>query len=182
MKKTVVFTFSRMNPPTIGHERVISTIIETAGKYKADHKVYLSQTCKAPSDPLDWEFKLRICKAAFPGVSISEDADIKTPFQALENLSSQYDRAILVVGQDQVNEFKTRMTKYAKIWNIDFHIVSAGNRNPESDGIEGVSATKLREYAVNGNKEAFFSNMPSNIKRDAKKLIYSNTIKGMKMP
>ena len=127
---SIVFTFGRMSPPTVGHEKLISCLVETAKNYGADHKVYLSQTHKAPTDPLEWSFKLRVCQAAFPGVSISRDPAIKTPIQALEIFKGKYDKVSLIVGSDQVEEFSTRMTPYAEKWGFIFEVISAGNRDP----------------------------------------------------
>jgi hypothetical protein len=169
-----------MAPPTIGHEKLISCLVETAKNYKADHKVFLSQTYKPPTDPLEWSFKLRVCQAAFPGVSISKDPAIKTPFQALESFKGKYNNIFLVVGSDQINEFSSRMTPYAEKWGFIFEVISAGNRDPLMEGIEGISASKLREFAINGEDEKFLSNLPKAINKRVGELLLRNTKKGLR--
>jgi len=177
----IVFTFGRMNPPTKGHERLVSTVVETAKQIGGDHIVFLSQTHNDSTDPLDWKFKTRICEAAFPGVKISKNSHIRTPFQALEEFKGLYEEVTLVVGGDQVNEFAQRMAPYAMQWGFrGFDVVSAGQRIDESEGIEGLSASKLRAYAVDGNKEAFFNGLPSSLKEGAKALVYEKVRKGIK--
>lgn len=177
---TIVFTFGRMNPPTKGHERLVSTVVETAKKIGGHHVVYLSQTQKAPTDPLDWNFKRRVCEASFPGVFISHDRNIKTPFQALESFKGVYEKVVLVVGGDQVSEFAERMSPYAKAWGMDFSIVSAGERIVESNGIEGISASKMRAFAEANNRAEFFNGLPDRLNKGAKNLVFENTKKGMK--
>jgi len=177
---TVVFTYGRMNPPTRGHERLITTVLETAKKVDGDHIVYLSHTQKSPTDPLDWKFKRRVCEAAFPGVNISNDELIRTPFQAFKELSNIYEKAILVVGSDQLDEFSIRMTPYAKQWGVEFEVISAGQRIIESDDIDGVSATKLRRYALENNKELFYAGLPSKLNESIKRLIFDKVRKCLK--
>ena len=177
---SIVFTFCRMSPPTIGHEKLISCLVETAKLYNADHKVFLSQTHKAPNDPLEWSFKLRVCEAAFPGVSISRDPAIRTPFQALESFKGKYNKVFLIVGEDRIEEFSTRMTPYAEKWGFIFEVISAGNRNPLTEGVEGISASKLREFAMNGEDEKFLSNLPKAINKKVGELLLRNTKKGLR--
>lgn len=177
----IVFTFGRMNPPTKGHERLVSTVVETAKQIGGDHIVFLSQTQNDSTDPLDWKFKTRICEASFPGVKISKNSQIRTPFQALEEFIGLYEEVTLVVGEDQVQEFAQRMAPYAMQWGFrGFDVVSAGRRIDESEGIEGMSASKLRKYAVDGNKDLFLEGLPSNLPKGAKNLVYEKVRKAIK--
>ena len=178
--KNIVFTFGRFNPPTKGHERLVSKVVETAKSICSDHIVYLSQTHKAPTDPLDWNFKRRVCESAFRGVNISQDTSIRNPYIALESLAKEYDNIMMVVGSDQAEEFTKRFTPYADKWGIQFSVVSAGQRIVESEGVEGMSATKLRQYAAEGNKEKFFQSLPESLNDNVKRLVYTNVRKGLK--
>ena len=180
MMDSIVFTFGRFNPPTKGHQRVVSTVVETAKSLNADHIVYLSQTHKSPTDPLDWGFKRRVCESAFRGVNISQDTSIRNPYIALEHLAKEYDNIVLVAGSDQVEEFTKRFTPYTNTWGINFSVISAGQRIVESEGVEGISATKLRQYATENNKEKFFLGLPESLKENIKNLIFTNVKKGLK--
>ena len=179
--KTVVYTFGRMNPPTRGHERLVTKVVETARELDADHVIFLSQTQRAPTDPLEWSFKRRICEAAFPGVWISDDKTIRNPFQALERLKEEYEQIILVAGSDQVEDYK-KFSSYVSDWEVGFTVVSAGTRVQESKGIAGISASKLRQYAAEGKKEKFLEGLPKTINSNVKEIVYRNTIKGMRVP
>ena len=179
--KTIVFSFARMNPPTTGHSRLISKVVEMAKALSADHAIYLSQTQNEKTDPLDWNFKHRICESAFPGINFPKDVDIKTPFQALSllALAEDYEKIIFIVGSDRVDDFTERMTPYAEELPIDFEIVSAGERIAESSSVEGMSASKLRQYALDNNDEKFFEGLPNTMNMGIKKLVLKNTKKGM---
>jgi hypothetical protein len=86
----------------------------------------------------------------------------------------------MVVGSDQAEEFTKRFTRYADDWGITFQVVSAGERLVESDGVEGISATKLRQYAAEGKKEKFYLSLPEALSENIKKLVYTNVRKGLK--
>jgi hypothetical protein len=165
-----------MNPPTIGHEKLLNGVITAAKRDGADHMVYLSQRQKAPDNPLSWEYKKRLVQSMFPGVNVSSDKSIKTPYQALEFLAGMYDNVTMVVGDDRVQEFESGMKPYAEEWGIDnFRVVSAGDRDPDAEGVEGASASKARQYAQDDNYEQFSEvlshKLSDNLKRDVFKKI-----------
>ena len=181
MSDTVVFTFGRFQPPGLNHEKLVVKILEVARANKADHMIYLSQTQNSVTDPLDWSFKSRACRAAFPGVKFCTETAIKTPFHALESLAMGYKNAIFVVGADRLVEFTERMTPYAEQWGLEnFNIVSAGVRNPASKGITSMSGTKMRQYVAEGNTDSFYKGLPQRLTKSMKEQVYLNTQKGMK--
>lgn len=164
-KDTVVFCFGRMQPVTLGHERMIQKVVAEAKKHRADHMVFLSQTQKLPSNPLSWDFKRNIAKSCFPGITISEDSSIKTPYQALEKLAESYKNIIFVCGDDRVNHFSS-MADYAKQWGTKSFITeSAGSRNSSLSSVEGVSGSKAREAVLSNDFESFYTYMPSRMDR-----------------
>lgn len=176
---TVVFTFGRFQPPTRGHELLISRVIETAKQVGGDHVVYLSQTHHVTSDPLEWNFKRRVCEAAFRGVNISKDELIRNPFIALEHLKEKYDQIIMVAGSDQADDYN-KFKKYTAEWGVDFSVVNAGMRIDESDGIEGISGTKMRQFARDNNYEKFRECLPSALNENISLLTFKNVQKGLK--
>jgi nicotinic acid mononucleotide adenylyltransferase len=178
--RSIVYAFGRINPPTKGHSLLVSKVIETAKAIGGDHIVYLSQTQNKKTDPLDWNFKRRVCESAFRGVNISQDTSIRNPYIALESLAKEYDNIVMVAGSDQADEFTKRFTPYADKWGINFSVVSAGQRIVESEGVEGMSASKLRQYAAEGNKEKFLLGLPDSLSESIKKLVYTNVRKGLK--
>lgn len=177
---TIVFSFGRFNPPTKGHEKLIAKVISTSKQHNADHIIYLSQTTDNSSNPLSWDFKRRVCAALFSSVNISKDKNIKSPYIALEHLKDSYSKIILVAGEDRVDEYISRFTPYAEMWGIEFKVVSAGKRSKYSTGVSGISGTKMRQYAKEGNKSKFYNGLPGVLGVTAMSLIYENTKKGLR--
>lgn len=171
---TAVFTFGRLNPPTTGHEKLIQAVINTAKQNGADHYIFLSQTHKSPKDPLPWSEKVQYAKAIFKGVNISTDQSIKTPFQALEHLGKKYKNVIMVVGDDRVAEFSNSMSKYTEQWGIEnFQVISAGERDPDANDVSGMSASKMRQYAVDSDLESFKTGIPDTVSDKTKESLYN---------
>lgn len=151
MSKKVVFTFGRMNPPTIGHEKLANKIKAIAKQEEADARIYLSHTQNPIKDPLSYQQKLAFAKKAF---GIVKKTNAKQIFQIVKELYEEgYTDIIMVVGSDRVTEFKTILKKYNGKGDYDFDsikVVSAGKRDPDAEGVEGMSGTKLRGLAKKG--------------------------------
>ena len=173
MLDTAVFCFGRLQPPTIGHERLLLKVVEVAREQRADHYVFLSQTQKHPNDPLEWNYKRRVVELMFPGMHIVADPDIKTPFQALQELSKKYSKIIMIAGDDRAESFENRMSKYANEWGVtEFEVISSGARDPDAEGVTGMSASKARKFAIDGDYDNFLLSIPSRIPDNIKRDIY----------
>ena len=171
---TVVFTFGRFNPPTIGHEKLVQKVLEVADNADAGHVIFLSQTHKPKKDPLPWKDKVSLFKKMFPSVNVSTNKKVRTPYGALASLGEEYDNVIMVVGSDRVKTFKDGMAPYLEDYGIkNFGVVSAGQRDPDAEGAEGMSASKARALAVGGNFKGFSQTLPSTISNATKKSVYN---------
>lgn len=149
-QKTAVFAFGRMNPPTVGHSKLIAKVIAVAKKEGGTPMVYPSKTEDKKGNPLSFKTKVKVLKDVF-GKVINTDTTIKTPFDVITSLNDKYERVIFVVGSDRVDEFKRNMTRYVDkdLENIkDFSVVSAGERDPDAEGVSGMSGSKMREFVV----------------------------------
>ena len=184
--KEVYFTFGRMNPPTIGHGKVLDTIAKKAGR--ADWKVYVSQSV-GPKDPLSYSDKVKHLRKMFPkyGRNIMVDKEVKTVFNIAAKLYDQgYKRITMVVGQDRLREFEVLLNKYNGtkarhgFYNFEsINIVSAGQRDPDAEGVEGMSASKQRANAKDNDYTAFTQGVPSTMSdRDTRKL-FNDVRKGL---
>jgi hypothetical protein len=181
--KKAVLAFGRLNPPTIGHEKLVGQI----KKYDGDHYLFLSQTQKPKTDPLDFATKLKFAKQSFPGINVGHQS-VRTPVQALEMLQGLgYTDLIFVAGSDRVDGFQKMFDTYNgkpdKSGKIPFKfntlkVVSAGERDPDAEGAEGMSASKMRLAAAEGNLEAFAQGVPATAKKLAKAM-YDAVRKGM---
>jgi hypothetical protein len=178
----IVFSFGRMNPPTKGHEKLIRKVMSLAGN--ADHMIFLSHTQNSVTDPLSWSYKLNVAKMAFPGTNFCQDDAIKTPFQALEYLGRalDYTDVTFVVGGDRFQEFNDNMPQCAEEWGIEkFRIVSAGERNPKSRGVAGLSSARLRNHAYFDEESSFCAGLPNTINSYTKKQIFRDVKSALKI-
>ena len=168
-----MFTFGRFNPPTIGHQKLVSKVSEVAANQGADHIVYLSKTQKPGKDPLSWHDKYNLFRKMFRSINVSRDHAIINPYVALETLGKKYDNVIMVVGSDRVERFRGAMQKYLAEFGIkNFDVVSAGERDPDAEGAEGMSASKARQLAYDGNLQNFAKTLPSSINNATNKVVF----------
>ena len=161
--KHAAFCFGRMNPPTVGHAQLIDTVAKAA--QGGDYFVFVSQTQDSKKNPLDYATKIKFLKALFPDQAshIVYAPELKTIMQVAEWLYNAGYRAVtFAAGSDRLDSFKKLLTDYNgkeggnvyyKFDSINF--VSSGDRDPDADGIAGVSASSAREAASQGNFEAF---------------------------
>jgi hypothetical protein len=169
--KKVVFTFGRLNPPTVGHQKLVDKITSTAKREKADAKVFLSHTQNNKKDPLTYAEKIRFARKAFG--TVIEQSNSKTIIQILQELQKKYTDIVLIVGSDRVSEFSGLLNKYNggpfEFDSID--VRSAGARDPDAVGVAGMSASKLRALAIEGNFDTFKTGLPKKLSdSDAKDL------------
>ena len=162
---SVVFAFGRYNPPTLGHEAVFQTVINTARSKGAEHTIFISATQKPKTDPLSFQYKLNYLKKTYTGVNFNGDDTIRTIVQSLQELMNRgYKNVTMVAGSDRANEFKSFLNQYNnkpdKKGNIPFQfdsidVVSSGERDPDGEGISGISASGARAAAVAGDQATF---------------------------
>ena len=155
---TAVMAFGRMNPPTIGHAKLVDAVVSQGG----DPYIFLSQSQKPKTDPLAFEDKLRYAKFFFPNVTIG-NPEVKTIIQALQKVEALgYANLIYVAGSDRIASFEKLLNDYnGKEYNFNsIKVVSAGERDPDADGAEGMSASKMRAAAAEGDLESFKQGVP----------------------
>ena len=180
MKDAAVISFGRMNPITIGHEKLAMKVMSEASKRKADPHIFLSHSSDAKKNPLSYEDKIKFAKKAFGPVVKTSPA--RTIIEVAKTLSGKYKKLIVVVGQDRIEEFKSLLERYnTKEYNFEsIEIVSAGARDPDAEGVEGMSASKMRTLAQTGDLKTFTSGLPKKLKPSAKE-VYDAVRKGMGM-
>ena len=179
--QTVVFSFGRMNPPTIGHEKLVDKINAVAKQNNAMPHLYLSQSYDSKKNPLPYATKIALAKKAFGNmVTKSRSKTIMQVAKELEDMG--HTKLIMVAGSDRVEEFKTLLNKYnGKDYTFDsIEVVSAGERDPDAEGAEGMSASKMRVAASAGDEKAFKSGLPKKLQSSASK-VYQAVRDGMKI-
>lgn len=188
---TAVFTFGRFNPPTVGHEKLI-TAVETVAKNKGgDYFIYGSMSQDAKKNPLEHTKKMSYLKKMFPKHrnSIISNTKAKTAIDsAVELYGKGYTNLIMVVGSDRIDDFKKLLTTYngveAKHGFYDYdkiEVVSAGERDPDADGVEGMSASKMREAAVKGDFQTFRMGTPKSLSDNETKKLFNDIRKGLRL-
>ena len=177
--KGIVFTFGRFNPPHTGHELLIDKVVQVAKRKGYEHGIYVSTSEGDDRNPIPYNEKIRLLRAAFKRQNIIKDKSLINPFYVAKDLSDKgYKHVVLVVGGDRVRELETSMKKYVnhkdpdKSWNFDsFEVVSAGRRDADADDVSGMSASKMRKSATSGDFDTFKSGAPSGMNsRDTKKM------------
>ena len=180
-EKTVYFTFGHMNPPTIGHEKLLNVLARKAGKNP--YRIFLSQTQDSKKNPLGYAEKIKLARKMFPkhARSIMLDKKVKTVFNAVQKLYDEgYKNVVMVVGEDRVREFDILLNKYNGkkgphgIYSFSrLNSVSAGSRDPDSEGVDGMSASKMRKAASDKDFTAFSQGLPKTVSNADAKSLYN---------
>ena len=186
-EKTAFFTFGRMNPPTTGHEKLMNELSKKSGKNP--YRVYLSQSTDKKKNPLDFKYKVKTVRKFFPkhARSVMLDKKVKNVFDAVtEMYNDGFKNITMVVGSDRINEFNTLLKKYNGVkgrhglYNFNkINVISAGDRDPDADDISGMSASKMRSLANEGNFTQFSQGLPRNVSNADAKKVYNEVRKGM---
>jgi len=176
--KTVVVSFGRMNPPTLGHLKLMNAIVTTAKKYNGEAQLYLSHSQDSKKNPIDYNTKLKFVKKLAPSGLKVVDSPVINIFQLMKILLKTYQRIIIVTGSDNISEYQGIAQFHAKD-DIEVEVVSAGERDPDADGAEGMSATKMRQAVINNDYKSFKMGTGLN-DRDSQELFYT-VKKGMEL-
>ena len=163
-RSTAVFAFGRFNPPTIGHQKLISKVLEMAKSLNGKGYIFLSQKQNNKTDPLTFKEKQDYLKMFYPDVAIG-DAGVKTIIQALQKIQAEgRTHIVMIAGSDRVQEFEKLLNQYNgrpdkagnTLYKFDrIDVVSAGERDPDQEGAAGASASKARDLANKGQEHEF---------------------------
>ena len=184
LDKSFTFTFGRFNPPTIGHEKLIRTVASQGTHYM----IFLSRSQDSVKNPLSPSVKLNYMMMMFKNYA----AYIKiAPSNMVLELATKiynmgYRNITMVVGSDRISEFKSILTKYNNERNRhgyynfkNIKVVSAGERDPDEEGVTGMSASKLRNYAARGDLKNFKRGISGNLNDKQKNNLFFDVRKGM---
>lgn len=183
----VVMTFGRMNPPTIGHEKLVNRVKEIAKDYHAPHHVIISHSQDSKKNPLDVRSKLRHANRFFPGTNIEHSTkEAPTFLQHAARLHQMgHDHLVMVAGSDRVDEYQKKLEQYngegpGKLFNFKkIEVKSAGQRDPDAEGTEGMSASKMRLHAQNNDFNSFKQGVPSHLPEKHARDLFRDVRKGM---
>ena len=179
---TVVF--GRFNPPTIGHQKLLDAAKKAAGKGRL--KIYPSRSQDKKKNPYDPDEKVDVMRQMFPdhAENIVNDPNSRTIFDVLKQGHDDGHSSVkIVVGADRVKEFAKLSGDYnGKLYDFSgVEIVSAGDRDPDAEGVEGMSASKMRKAAVDNDFKTYRTGIPKNIDDKTAKMMMNNLRKKMQV-
>ena len=181
-KGTLTIAFGRFNPPTTGHEKLLDNVATSSDD--GDYVIVPSRSQDKKKNPLDADQKVSVMRAMFPNHSekIVNDPQNRTIFDVLKKAHNDgYTNVRMVVGADRQKEFDKLTNSYNGL-KYDFDKVevrSAGDRDPDGDGIEGMSASKQRKYAAENDFENFLKGVPSAMNKKVARELFNNIRTGM---
>ena len=173
-KGTLTIAFGRFNPPTTGHEKLLDTVASSSDDN--DYMIVPSRTQDKKKNPLDADTKVSVMQKMFPKHKdkIVNDKANRTIFDVLKKAHTDgYANVRILGGADRVKEFEKLTSNYnGKLYNFDnVEVVSAGARDPDSDDVKGMSASKQRKAAAEGDIKTFMKGVPKSLsQKDAEEL------------
>jgi hypothetical protein len=187
-EKHHVFAFGRMNPPTVGHGALVDKVKEVAKANNADHSVVLSHSQDPEKNPLSPEEKLKHAKRFFPNTNLhAATKESPTFIHQLRDLhKSGVTHLTMVAGSDRVEEYKKILDRYngpGKDFNFkSVNVVSAGERDPDAEGVSGMSASKMRAHAAANSFRGFKGGIPKHVSQEHAREMFDDVKRGMSAP
>jgi len=183
-----VLAFGRMNPPTTGHAKLVDKVKDVAKDVGGSHHIVLSHSQDPAKNPLTGEQKVKHAKRYFHDTNIST-SDKEHP-NFLSQASKLHKQGVthlhMVAGSDRTEEYHKTLHKYNGVKGThgyfkfkDIKVHSAGERDPDAEGVEGMSASKMREHASKGNFKEFKKGVPGHVSHEHAKDLYNDVRKGM---
>jgi hypothetical protein len=162
----LTLVFGRFNPPTTGHKKLLDTAKGISGDN--DFRIYPSRSHDPKKNPLDPGTKIKFMKKMFADYEeeIVNEKDMKTIFDVLMTAQEEgYKEVTIVVGSDRLGEFKNLATKYnGDLYDFEsISVVPGGTRDSDAEGVEGMSASKIRKAVKDDDRKAFERGVPSSL-------------------
>ena len=181
---TLTVAFGRFNPPTVGHGKLLAAAKKAAAG--GDLKIYPSRSQDSKKNPLDPDMKISYMKKIFPEYeeNIVNDDEMRSIFNVLTTASEEgYGSVNIVVGSDRQAEFENLATKYnGDLYNFDnIRVISAGVRDADAEGVEGMSASKMRKAVMDDDFKAFRSGTPKELNDGDTQALFDAVRSGMKI-
>jgi len=182
--ETLTIAFGRFNPPTVGHGKLLSAAKKAAAG--EDLKIYPSRSQDAKKNPLDPDMKISFMKKMFPDFSevIINDDEMKSIFNVLVAADEAgYKNVNIIVGSDRQSEFENLATKYnGELYNFDnIRVISAGVRDADAEGVEGMSASKMRKAVMDDDYDSFRKGTPKELDDGDTTALFDAVRAGMKV-
>ena len=183
-KGTLTLAFGRFNPPHAGHLQLMDIAAQSAEAEESDYIIVPSRSQDAKKNPLDADTKVSVMRQMFPQHSerIVNDGANRTIFDVLKKAHNDgYTNVRIVAGQDRVKEFDKLSQNYnGKLYQFDnMEVVSSGDRDPDSEGVEGLSSSRMRLAAAEGDFKTFRAGLPEGIPRKSAMTLFDTVRQSM---
>lgn len=160
--KTIVLFFGRANPPHLGHGVAFKKVLDVAKSYQSNHIIYISRSTDKKKNPLSVMRKIFWLKKMFGSRYnfVAANDQIRTFIEAVKAQDGKFEQIVVIAGSDRVAEYQKLLNRYngTKEFSFDsIKVVSAGERDPDAEGTGGLSATKMRQAAIDGDIETIVS-------------------------
>jgi hypothetical protein len=184
-----VLAFGRMNPITSGHEKLVKTVKDIAHDVGGSHHIVLSHTQDSQKNPLSGAQKLKHAERAFQGTNFSVSSKEHPTF--LQHAAKLHKQGVthlhMVAGSDRVPEYKKKLAQYngkheGALYNFKkITVHSAGQRDPDAEGVSGMSASKMRDHATNNKFTQFKKGVPSSMSHEHAREMFNDVRKGLSL-
>ena len=169
-KGTLTLAFGRFNPPHAGHQQLMDIAAQSAEAEESDYIIVPSRSQDAKKNPLDADTKVSVMRQMFPQHSerIVNDGANRTIFDVLKKAHNDgYTNVRIVAGQDRVKEFDKLSQNYnGQLYQFDnMEVISSGDRDPDAEGMEGLSSSRMRLAAAEGDFKTFRAGLPEGVPR-----------------
>ena len=183
-KGTLTVAFGRFNPPHLGHLELMNTAANSVEDKKDAYMIVPSRSNDPKKNPLDPNTKVDMMKSMFPqhANNIMNDTKTRTIFDVLNGANNDgYANVRIVGGADRVKEFNKLATNYnGKLYDFDnVEVISSGERDPDAEGVEGLSASRMRLAASENDFKAFKKGLPKDLDDEKKKEIFTTVRSSM---
>ena len=181
---TLTLAFGRFNPPHAGHQQLMDIAAASAAQEESDYIIVPSRSQDPKKNPLDADTKVSVMRQMFPQHSerIVNDGANRTIFDVLKKAHNDgYTNVRIVAGQDRVKEFDKLSQNYnGKLYQFDnMEVVSSGDRDPDSEGVEGLSSSRMRLAAAEGDFKTFRAGLPEGIPRKSAMTLFDTVRQSM---
>ena len=179
---TLTIVFGRFNPPTVGHEKLLQAAEKAA--IGGELKIYPSRTNDPKKNPIDPDMKISYMKKMFPDYEeqIINDPEMVSIFNVLVTAAEDgYKNINIVVGADRQAEFENLANKYnGELYDFkEIRVISAGVRDADAEGVEGMSASKMRKAVQDDDFDAFRRGMPKKLNNADTQALFDAVRTGM---
>jgi len=170
-KGTLTLAFGRFNPPHAGHGQLMDIAAESAAETEGEYIIVPSRSNDPKKNPLDADFKVSTMRNMFPNHSerIVNDPQNNTIFDVLKKAHNDgYANVRIVAGDDRVKEFDKLSQNYnGQLYQFDgLETISSGQRDDDSEGMEGYSASRMRLAAMEGDFKSFYANLEQQVQNE----------------